>query len=164
MLHYTYIAYLINIGTRCTSAVSFTPRPLCLLGKSPGYPLKMKLGGLQSRSGRFRDDKDLIVRRESKDYSSVSPVRRLATSPTTISRTLFNGIAWNKAASVGVDVKCFRLNRDLSSVAEQSTCELQLCLHNLCGNSTSKYWSDFCTLSFMSQLSRLIHSCSTFST
>jgi len=27
---------------------------------------------------------------------------------------------------MGVDVKCFRLNRDLSFVAEPSTCELQL--------------------------------------
>jgi hypothetical protein len=62
---------------------------------------------------------------------------------------------------MGVDVKCFRLNRDLSFVAEQGTCELQL--HNLCANSASKYWSDFCTHCFASELSLLTHSCITSS-
>lgn len=68
-----------------------------------------------------------------------SPVRRLVTLPAAIWQTLFSGVAWYKAASVGVEVKCFQLNRDLSFVAEQSTCELQLGLRNLCGNSVSKY-------------------------
>jgi len=65
------IAYHISIGTRCRSAVSLTTRPLCLLGKRPGNVLHTKLGRLQSQSVRFGGEKDLFLRRESNDYSSV---------------------------------------------------------------------------------------------
>jgi hypothetical protein len=38
--------------------VSFTPRPLYSLGKSPWYPLDKRLGGPQSRSGRGDEKKN----------------------------------------------------------------------------------------------------------
>jgi hypothetical protein len=38
---------------------SFTPRPLYPWGKSPRYPLDMRLGGLESRSGRCGEEKHL---------------------------------------------------------------------------------------------------------
>ena len=65
------IAYHVSIGTRCRSAVSLTTRPLYLLGKRPGNVLNTKLGRLQVRSVRFRGEKDLFLRQESNDYSSV---------------------------------------------------------------------------------------------
>jgi hypothetical protein len=37
--------------------VSFTPRPLHPSGKSPRYPLHLRLGGPQSRSGRGDEEK-----------------------------------------------------------------------------------------------------------
>jgi hypothetical protein len=39
--------------------VNFTPRPLYPRGKSPRYPLERRLGGPQSRSGRFGEVKIL---------------------------------------------------------------------------------------------------------
>jgi hypothetical protein len=42
---------VLDLGTRWRWAVSFTPRPLYLQGKSPQYPLHRRLGGVQSRSG-----------------------------------------------------------------------------------------------------------------
>jgi len=43
---------ILNLGTRWRWVVSFTPRPLCLQRKSHRYPLGMRPGGPQSRSGR----------------------------------------------------------------------------------------------------------------
>jgi hypothetical protein len=37
--------------------ISFTPRPFCLQGNSPWYPLDRRLGGPQSRSGRGGEEK-----------------------------------------------------------------------------------------------------------
>jgi hypothetical protein len=39
--------------------VSFTPRPLYCRRKSPRHPLDRRLGGPQSRSGRFWEEKIL---------------------------------------------------------------------------------------------------------
>jgi hypothetical protein len=40
--------------------VNFTPRPLYPPGKSPRYPLDGRLGGPQSRSGRFGEEKKIL--------------------------------------------------------------------------------------------------------
>jgi hypothetical protein len=47
-----------DLGTRWRWVVSFTPRPLCLQGKSRWYPLDRKLGGPRSRSGRGGEEKN----------------------------------------------------------------------------------------------------------
>jgi hypothetical protein len=59
--------------------VSFTPRQLYPLGKSSRFPMVRRLGGPQSRSGRFREEKILyptgilktdvfIIRRRERTY------------------------------------------------------------------------------------------------
>jgi hypothetical protein len=40
--------YILDLGTSWTRVVSFTPRPLYPLGKSPCYPLDRRLGGPQN--------------------------------------------------------------------------------------------------------------------
>jgi hypothetical protein len=47
-----------DLGTRWRWVVSFTPRPLYPQGKNPWYPLDMRLGGPQSRSGRGGEEKN----------------------------------------------------------------------------------------------------------
>jgi hypothetical protein len=47
-----------DLGTRWRWVVSFRLRPLCPQGKSPWYPLDMRLGGPQSRSGRGSEEKN----------------------------------------------------------------------------------------------------------
>jgi hypothetical protein len=47
-----------DLDTRWMWVVSFTPRPLYPLGKSPWYPLDRRLGGPQSRSGRGGEEKN----------------------------------------------------------------------------------------------------------
>jgi hypothetical protein len=49
---------ILDLGTRCRWVVSFTPRLLYFQGKSPWYPLDMRLGGTQSRSGRGGEEKN----------------------------------------------------------------------------------------------------------
>jgi hypothetical protein len=41
--------------------VSFTPQPLYPCGKSPWYALYRRLGGPQSWSGRYGEDKNLAL-------------------------------------------------------------------------------------------------------
>jgi hypothetical protein len=48
---------ILDLGTRRRWVVSFTARPLYLRGKRPWYPLDTRLGGLQSLSGRCREEK-----------------------------------------------------------------------------------------------------------
>jgi hypothetical protein len=47
-----------DLGTRWRWVVSFTPLPLYPQGKSPWYPLDRRLGGPQSRSGRWGEEKN----------------------------------------------------------------------------------------------------------
>jgi hypothetical protein len=49
---------ILDLGTRRSWVVSFTPRPRYPYGKSPWYPLDKRPGGLQSRSGLGDDDKN----------------------------------------------------------------------------------------------------------
>jgi hypothetical protein len=48
----------LDLGTSCRWVVSFTPRPFTR-GKWPWYPLKRRLGGSQSRFGRYGEEKIL---------------------------------------------------------------------------------------------------------
>jgi hypothetical protein len=48
---------ILDFGVRW-EVVSFIPRPLYPQGKSPQYPLDMRLGGPQSRSGRGGEKKN----------------------------------------------------------------------------------------------------------
>jgi hypothetical protein len=50
-----FLQSALNGGT-----VSFTPRPLYALGKSPLYPLDRTLDGLQSQSGHCGEEKKLL--------------------------------------------------------------------------------------------------------
>jgi hypothetical protein len=51
--------YILNLGTSWIIVFSFTPRPLCSQEKSRQYQLNKTLGGTQSRSGRFGEDKNI---------------------------------------------------------------------------------------------------------
>jgi hypothetical protein len=51
--------YGIVLSTRWKCVVSFSPLPLYPQGKSPRYPLDRKLGGPQSRSGRYGEENKL---------------------------------------------------------------------------------------------------------
>jgi len=62
----------LNLGTRWSSVASLTHRPLYPWGKRPSYPLSKRLGGLQFRSGCWREEKKSLPAREVKT-SSCSP-------------------------------------------------------------------------------------------
>jgi hypothetical protein len=49
--------HFLDLGTNWRWVASFTPRPLSPPGKSSRYPLDRTLGGPQSRSGRWREEK-----------------------------------------------------------------------------------------------------------
>jgi hypothetical protein len=49
--------HFLELGTSWRWVVNFTPWPLYPRGKSPRYPLSRWLGGPQSRSGRFGEEK-----------------------------------------------------------------------------------------------------------
>jgi hypothetical protein len=80
--------HFLHLGTSWRWVVKFTPRPLYPRGKSPRYPLDRRLGGLQSRSGRFGEEKirDPTGTRTPTPRSS-SPW--LVAIPTTLSRLFF---------------------------------------------------------------------------
>jgi hypothetical protein len=48
---------ILNLGTRWSWVVSFTPRPLHPQEKRPLYPLERSFGGPQSRPGRGGEEK-----------------------------------------------------------------------------------------------------------
>jgi hypothetical protein len=49
---------ILDLGTRLRWVVSFRPRPLNPVGKSPWYPLDRSLGGPQRRSGSGGEEKN----------------------------------------------------------------------------------------------------------
>jgi hypothetical protein len=51
--------HFLDLGTSWRWVVRFTPLPLYPRGKSPRYPSDRRLGGPQSRSGRFGEEKIL---------------------------------------------------------------------------------------------------------
>jgi hypothetical protein len=59
MLESWYGYTLLDICTRLRWVVSFTPRPLYSRSKSCRYALDKKLGEIQSRSGRFGEEKSI---------------------------------------------------------------------------------------------------------
>jgi len=63
--------------------VSFTPRPLYSWGKNRRYPLNRKLGGSQSRSGRYGEERNPCLYRES---NPGGPARSLVTVLTELPR------------------------------------------------------------------------------
>jgi hypothetical protein len=50
---------ILNLDPSWRWVVSLMPRPLYPRGKSPGYPLDMRLGGPQNRSGQRGEEKNL---------------------------------------------------------------------------------------------------------
>jgi hypothetical protein len=71
------------------------------------------------------------------------------------------GFAWNKAASMGVDVIAVESTAHLSFEPQPSVCifPLHFCYHLNCNfyrNNTSRYGSDLCTLYFRNQLSECV--------
>jgi hypothetical protein len=59
MGEWMYSSTILDLGTRWMAMVSFTPQPLYPRGKSPRYKLYRRLGGPQSRSGHYREEKIL---------------------------------------------------------------------------------------------------------
>jgi hypothetical protein len=55
--------YFLDLGTSWRWVVNFTPRPLYPRGRSPRYLLDRRLGGPQSQSGRFGEEKTLDANR-----------------------------------------------------------------------------------------------------
>jgi hypothetical protein len=53
-----YSATILDLGTIWRWLVSFTPRPHYLRGNHPRYPLDRRLGGPQSRYGRYGKEKN----------------------------------------------------------------------------------------------------------
>jgi hypothetical protein len=51
--------HFLDLGTSWRWVVNFTPWLLYPQGKSPWYPLDRRLGGPQSQSGRFGEEKIL---------------------------------------------------------------------------------------------------------
>jgi hypothetical protein len=51
---------IVNVGTRWSWVVNFTPRPLYPRCTSPLYPLNRRLGGLQSQSGCGGEEKNFL--------------------------------------------------------------------------------------------------------
>jgi hypothetical protein len=65
--------------------VNFTPRTLYPRGKSPRYPLDRRLGGSQSRSGLFGEEK-ILYPTGIRTLNSWSSSPQLVAMPTTLSR------------------------------------------------------------------------------
>jgi hypothetical protein len=75
MWEWMYRSTFLDLGTTWRWVVNFTPRPLYPRGKSPRYPLDRRLGGTQSRSGRFGEQNILWPCQDSNsDPSIVQPV------------------------------------------------------------------------------------------
>jgi hypothetical protein len=70
-----YSSSFLDLGTRWRRVVSFTPLPLYPRKKSPRYPLDRRLGGLQSRSGRCGEEKNLALQGIEPEPSSPSLYR-----------------------------------------------------------------------------------------
>jgi hypothetical protein len=66
---------ILDLGTRWRWVVSFTPQPLYPQGNISWYPLDMKLGGPQIRSGQGGEEKN------SQPLSRLEPPNHLARSP-----------------------------------------------------------------------------------
>jgi hypothetical protein len=80
--------HFLDLGTTWRRVVNFGPRPLYPRGKSPRYPLDRRLGGPQSRSGRFGEEKILDpIGTRTRTPRSSSP--QLVAIPTTLSRLLY---------------------------------------------------------------------------
>jgi hypothetical protein len=56
-----YSSTILDLGSRWKLVVSFTSRPLYSRGNSYGYPLDRRLGGSQSWSGRYEEEKNLAL-------------------------------------------------------------------------------------------------------
>jgi hypothetical protein len=71
---YIHIApTILDLGTRWRCVVSFKPRPLCLRGNSPRYPLDRRVGGTQSRSGSYGGGKVLSLSRTKPSHTTCNP-------------------------------------------------------------------------------------------
>jgi hypothetical protein len=59
MGEWRYGSTIPHLAARWKCVVSFTLRPLCAWGGSPRFPLDRRLGGPESRSGRYGEKKNL---------------------------------------------------------------------------------------------------------
>jgi hypothetical protein len=59
MEKWRYSSTILDLGTMWRRVVRFTPRPLYPWGNRPRYPLGRRLGGAQSRSRRYGEEKSL---------------------------------------------------------------------------------------------------------
>jgi hypothetical protein len=72
--------HFLDLGTSWRRVVNFTPRPLYPQEKNLRYPLDRRLGGPQSRSGRFGEEKILDpTGTRTPDTSVVQPAARYYT-------------------------------------------------------------------------------------
>jgi hypothetical protein len=63
MKEWRYSSTILDLGTRWSWVVSFTPRPLYPRTNRPWYPLERRLGGPQSQSGCYGEEKNLGLAR-----------------------------------------------------------------------------------------------------
>jgi hypothetical protein len=57
MGEWSYSSAILDLGTRWRRVVGFKPPSLYPQGKCPQYQLNRRLGGAQSRSGRYEEEK-----------------------------------------------------------------------------------------------------------
>jgi hypothetical protein len=98
MGEWMYSSTILDSGTRWRWVVIFTPLPLYPREKNHWYPLDMRLGGPQSRSGRYGGETNFYTRQ----YSSVT-------------MQLF-------ILSLSFSTTCFGLNRPSSGVLPCQNC------------------------------------------
>jgi hypothetical protein len=60
MGEWSYSSTILDLGTRWRWVVRFIPKSFYSQGKSPQYPLNRRLGGLQSQSGCYGEEKNLF--------------------------------------------------------------------------------------------------------
>jgi hypothetical protein len=108
---------ILDLGSRWTPVVSFTPRPLYPQGKTAPYPLDRRLGGPQSRSGHGEEEKIPSSCRYSNPRSSSSlPDAMIVSYPGS------SMVAWQAKGKVLIIRVCYctgiRFNRTKEEAAE----------------------------------------------
>jgi hypothetical protein len=119
--------------------VSFTPRPLYLLGKNPQYPLGRKLGGSQSWSGRSGERKFLTL-----TGLEIRPFGRPARSQS-LYRLRYPGSLYVIVYIVKVSTFAFTKILGVSENKHQNYVHAVACLYILSIESHFQPTSNFCS-------------------